>query len=71
MDFEDGLRTLGAQTLLVAAEHDHGGGPVDAMRAMAAVLPNARLEVIANSGHIVNHEAPEQLAALLHRHLIT
>lgn len=65
MDFEARLGEIRVPTLLVAAEHDHGGGPVDAMREMATRLPHARLEVIAGCGHICNHEAPEAVTALL------
>lgn len=69
MDFDARLGEIAVPTLLVAAEHDHGGGPVDAMRAMAARIPGATLEVVAGSGHICNHEAPEAVEALLRRFL--
>jgi 3-oxoadipate enol-lactonase len=65
MDFEARLPQLAVPTLLVAAEHDHGGGPVEDMRAMARRIPGARLEVVPGAGHIVNHEAPEAVTALL------
>jgi len=65
MDFEDRLPALAVPTLLVAAEHDHGGGPVDAMTAMADRLDHADLRVVTDSGHICNHEAPEQIRGLL------
>ena len=68
MDLDAQIDQLGAPTLLVAAEHDHGGGP-EAMRAMAARIPRAELEVIAGSGHICNHEAPAAVTALLCRFL--
>lgn len=65
MDFDARLPQLRVPTLLVAAEHDHGGGPVEDMRAMAQRIPGARIEVVPGAGHIVNHEAPEAVAALL------
>jgi 3-oxoadipate enol-lactonase len=65
MDFEARLPELAVPTLLVAAEHDHGGGPVEDMRAMAARIPGARLEVVPGAGHIVNHEQPPAVTALL------
>ena len=65
MDFTDRLGDIALPTLLVAAEHDHGGGPVDDMRAMAARIPSARLEVVSGCGHIVNHEAPDVVNAFL------
>jgi 3-oxoadipate enol-lactonase len=65
MDFETRLPQLRAPTLLVAAEHDHGGGPVDSMRRMASAIAGARLEVLPACGHICNHEQPEAVNALL------
>jgi 3-oxoadipate enol-lactonase len=65
MDFSARFPDLRVPTLLVAAEHDHGGGPVADMQAMAAQNPNTSLQVIANVGHICNHEAPAKVEQLL------
>lgn len=65
MDVEDRLADLAVPTLLVAAENDHGGGPVDAMTAMAGGMDTAELGVVTGSGHIMNHEAPDQVGTLL------
>ena len=65
MDFAARLGELAVPTLLVAAANDHGGGPPDAMRAMAKTIPGARFELIEHAGHIVNYEAPECLAELI------
>lgn len=65
MDLEDVFATLSVPTLLVAAEHDHGGGPVPAMREMAERNPHTSLQVIEGVGHICNHEAPAQVARTL------
>lgn len=69
MDFEARLPQLQVPTLLVAAENDHGGGPPADMRAMARRIPGARFELVAGSGHIVNHERPEAVTALLRNFL--
>jgi 3-oxoadipate enol-lactonase len=69
MDFTDRLAGLRAPTLLVAAENDHGGGPVDAMRAMAAEIGDVRLAIVTGSGHIVNHEEPNLITSLTANHL--
>jgi 3-oxoadipate enol-lactonase len=69
MDFDGQLEALRVPVSLIAADHDHGGGPVEAMRAMQARIPGATLEVVSGSGHIVNHEAPEAVNALLVRAL--
>jgi 3-oxoadipate enol-lactonase len=65
MDFADRLADLARPTLLIAGEHDHGGGPVQDMRAMAETIPSARLEIIPSAGHIVNFEAPDKVLQLL------
>ena len=65
MDFSKQLGQLKAPVLLLAAEHDHGGGPVEDMQAMAGQLPNAQLNIIQGSGHICNFEAPDQVATQL------
>lgn len=65
MDFTARLADLKVPTMLVAAEHDHGGGPVEDMRVMAGQIPNAVFEVLAGSGHICNHEVPVQTNAVL------
>lgn len=70
MDFSARFAELVVPTLLVAAEHDHGGGPVPAMREMAAQNPHARLAVIADVGHICNHEAPAEVTRLLQRFFV-
>ena len=56
MDFTQQLPSLTVPTLLLAAEHDHGGGPVAAMREMAVAIPHAELKIIPGSGHICNFE---------------
>lgn len=65
MDFSNSLGQIQAPVLLLAAEHDHGGGPVEDMQAMATQLPNAKLEIIQGSGHICNFEAPDQVSQYL------
>jgi 3-oxoadipate enol-lactonase len=67
MDFSTRFSELRVPTLLVAAEHDHGGGPVADMQAMARQNPTVALEVIPGVGHICNHEAPAYVAELLQR----
>ncbi|SDB88019.1 3-oxoadipate enol-lactonase [Raineyella antarctica] len=65
MDFEDRLADLSVPTMLVAAENDHGGGPVEAMAAMADRMDGTELRIVTGSGHICNHEAPDQVLDLL------
>ena len=67
MDFSESLEQIQQPVLLLAAEHDHGGGPVDAMKQMQQQLPNATLEIIYGSGHICNFEAPDQVSKQLNQ----
>lgn len=69
MDFTERLPELTVPTLLLAAEHDHGGGPVPAMQEMAKHIPHAVLKIVPGSGHICNHEAPDVVNALLREFL--
>ena len=70
MDFSARFAELRVPTLLVAGEHDHGGGPVADMQAMAASNPHTRLAVIAGVGHICNHEAPAEVERLLRQFFV-
>lgn len=65
IDFSVQLGELTVPVMLVAAEHDHGGGPVEDMREMAARIPGAEFRMIVGSGHICPFEAPEQTTAVL------
>jgi len=65
MDFTSRLGAIACPVQLVAAELDHGGGPVDAMRDMAAAIPGADLAVVPGSGHICVAEAPDTLSHII------
>lgn len=65
MDFTDRLGAISCPVQLIAAQHDHGGGPVEAMREMVGQIPGASFEVIPDSGHICVAEAPEAVANVL------
>lgn len=65
MDFTEQLKAIACPVRLVAAEQDHGGGPVPAMTEMAAQIPGAELTIIPGSGHICVAEVPLAVAAIL------
>ena len=65
MDFTDRIGSISCPVQLVAAEHDHGGGPVAAMTELAGQIAGAGLIVIPGSGHICVAEAPEAVATIL------
>ena len=54
-------------TLLVWGEHDRLV-PIDVAHQYAALMPDARLEVVGDAGHFVDLEQPEALADLIVRH---
>lgn len=65
MDFDAQLEQLKVPTLLLAGEHDHGGGPVPDMEKMHARIPGSRFRVVKNAGHIIPHEQPAEVTQLL------
>lgn len=58
------LALLDVPTLLIWGEHDHIV-PEIAAEEMVALLPNARLRIIAGSGHLPQQEQPSELLDLL------
>lgn len=63
LDFSDRVKAIRCPTLILCGEKDN------ANRAAAVYLsdhiPNAQLRLIPHTGHIVNEESPQALAALL------
>lgn len=62
------LPQIACPTLVVVGAEDQATG-VGAARELAALIPGARLEVIARAGHLTALEAPAVLTALLREHL--
>jgi len=60
MDFSQRLSGLSCPVQLVAAEFDHGGGPIPDMQAMQREIPGAALTIIHGCGHVCAAEAPDQ-----------
>ncbi len=63
-DYSDSAATITVPTLCIGGDQD-GATPPDLIRATAAAIPGARLEIIEGCGHIPCVEQPEKLAALL------
>ncbi len=63
----DDLARLTVPSTFVAGQLDHGY--VASARRLAAVVPNARVEVILRAGHAVHLERPEAFARALAAHL--
>lgn len=66
-DGRESLRQVTVPALVVAGSKDKAG--VVAARALAAELPDSRLEVIPGAGALLNTEAARELAALTHAFL--
>ena len=62
-DLHEELKQVKAPTLIIHGDYD--ATPVDAMMDIADVMPNARLEVVKESGHFVFIEQPELFRELV------
>lgn len=67
-DLRGDAHLISAPTLCLVGEDD-GATPPDLVRGMAALIPNARFEVIAGAGHLPCIEKPVQLSNLIAEHL--
>lgn len=63
---DDDLRAIRVPTALIWGERD-GLFRLDCAQAMAAALPDARLEVLPGCGHAVHMECPQRLAEAVQR----
>jgi pimeloyl-ACP methyl ester carboxylesterase len=57
-DRRDQLAEIAVPTLVIVGEED-AIAPPDEARAMAEALPNGRLEIIPDAGHLAPYENPE------------
>lgn len=68
MDLEPELRGISAPTLVIAAADDPAT-PVHHMERIAALVPDARLEVVPHAAHLVNIQRAERVTDLILAHL--
>lgn len=68
MDIEEGLPSIAAPTLAIAAAEDPVTPPDHAKRIVAAI-PGASLKVIDNAAHLANVEQPEIVTRVILDHL--
>ncbi|SCG52803.1 3-oxoadipate enol-lactonase [Micromonospora echinaurantiaca] len=69
MDLTDLLPRIRAKTLVIAG-HEDPSTPPEHGRAIAASIPNARLEVLSPAAHLANVEQRQAVTALLLEHLL-
>ena len=58
------LPTIGQSTLVIVGEED-AISRVDEMRSMSQAMPNSRLEIIPESGHMAPVENPQRVAQVM------
>lgn len=63
LDFSNSIQKISCPTLIVCGERDAANKKASVE--LAGVLKNAELQIISDSGHEVNIEAPEKLAEVL------
>jgi 3-oxoadipate enol-lactonase len=63
-DYRSLLPTIDVPTLVVVGERDTIA-PIALSEEIVAGIPGARLEILANAGHVANADAPEKFNALL------
>lgn len=63
LDFRGRLADVRCPALVLCGQKDHANQK--ASRQLAELLPNARLHILANAGHEINLDAPQELASLL------
>ena len=63
LDYSDRLKDIGCSTLIVCGEKDKAN--MKAAQSLSHQIANARLEIIAGTGHEMNTEAPEKLADVI------
>ena len=63
LDFSNGVQNIKCPTLIICGEKDSAN--LKSAYYLAENIKNAKLEIMKNTGHIVNEENPEELAKLL------
>jgi len=64
LEISEKLKTLHIPALVLRAEKDVFLSP-EITRQLSANIPNSRLEIIPESGHYMQEDAPKQIAKLL------
>ncbi len=63
LDFSNRLQNIKCPTLVICGEKDNAN--LKSAHYLAENIENAKLEIMKNTGHIINEENPEELAKLL------
>lgn len=63
LDFSDRVQNIKCPTLVICGEKDNAN--IKSAYYLAENIKNAKLEIMKNTGHIVNEESPKELAKIL------
>ena len=63
LDFSDKVQKVQCPTLIICGEKDNAN--IKSAQYLSKNIKNAKLEIIKNTGHIVNEENPKELSKLL------
>ena len=63
IDFSNRVQNIKCQTLIICGENDRAN--IKSAHYLAENIKNAKLEIMKNTGHIVNEESPKELAETL------
>ena len=63
IDFSNRVQNIKCQTLIICGENDRAN--IKSAHYLAENIKNAKLEIMKNTGHIVNEESPKELAKTL------
>ena len=68
LDLRSALPRMAAPTLVIAGAEDRATPPAHA-EAIAAAVPNARLELLDGAAHLASVQCPEPVTRLIDEHL--
>ena len=63
IDFSNRVQNIKCQTLIICGENDRAN--IKSAHYLAENIKNAKLEIMKNTGHIINEENPKELSELL------
>ena len=63
LDFSDRVQNIKCPTLVICGEKDNAN--IKSAHYLAENIENAKLEIMKNTGHIINEESPKELSKLL------
>ena len=66
LDFSDRVQNIKCPTLVICGEKDNTN--LKSAHYLAENIKNAKLEIMKNTGHIVNEECPKELASIISKY---